>query len=159
MKKTIALLIAALMLVMLPAVPSAEENGTTVRVLLETQGEETLTITVKGTYSVGDTSFTDGTVTASVNNGTITLKHSEKGMLVSTTGTARIVRAEADKDEANLTLFNKGRKATLTYLGDLVFCYEDSVMKVINYVGMREYLYGVVSGEVTDSSNEQVLKT
>ena len=39
MKKTIALLIAALMLVMLPAVPSAEENGTTVRVLLETQGE------------------------------------------------------------------------------------------------------------------------
>ncbi|MBR3272096.1 MAG: SpoIID/LytB domain-containing protein [Clostridia bacterium] len=158
MKKGFAFLLALLLLVSLPVAQRTQAEDTTVRVLLGTDGQEEITVTVKGTYAVGDTSFTDGTLTAKINNGTITVSHSEKGTLATSKESVRVVRAEADKDAANLTLFNKDRKATLTYLGDLVFYNEDGTMRVVNYVGMREYLYGVVSGEVTASSHEQLLK-
>ena len=173
MKKRIALIVALLLLI--AAIPisittvAEETEPVTVRVLLGTDGASKVTVDVVGSYTVGDTSFTGGTLTASISNGTITLSHSEKGTLYAGTSAVRVTRDyltdENDElvpqgnDAANLTLTNKEHNAKLTYLGDLLFYSEDGTMRVVNIVGIREYLYGVVSGEVTDSSPEELLKT
>ncbi|MBR0081214.1 MAG: SpoIID/LytB domain-containing protein [Clostridia bacterium] len=172
MKKRIALLLALLLILTFPLTihswAEEETEPVTVRVLLGTDGASSVAVTVLGSYSVGDTSFTGGTLTASISNGTITLSHSEKGTLYAGTKSVRVVRntvtnEEGEEiaqgnDEANLTLTNKGHNAKLTYLGDLVFYSDDGTLRVVNVVGVREYLYGVVSGEVTDSSPEELLK-
>ena len=159
MKKHIAWLLAlTLLLALLPAWHTEAEEGTSVRVLLGTEGASKVEVAVTGTYSVGDTTFTGGTLTASIKNGTITVSHSEKETLATSKTAVRVVRAETDRDAAYLTLTNTGHNAKLTYLGDLIFHNADGTMEVINDVGIREYLYGVVSGEVTNSSNEELLK-
>ena len=161
MRKRIALALALLMLAALPMLRHTEAEETapaTVRVLLGTEGAAQVDVTVKGTYSVGDTEFTDGTLTASINNGTITVSHSGKGMLAASTNPVRVVRLEADKDEANLTLMNAGQNTLRTYLGDLIFYSDGGKLCVVNDVGIREYLYGVVSGEMSDSSPAEQLK-
>ena len=95
MKRCSALLLAAILLLTLFPFPKAEaEEGTNVRVLLGTGGAEKIDVAVKGTYSVGDTTFTGGTLTASINNGTITVAHSEKNTLAASKTSVRVEHTE-----------------------------------------------------------------
>ena len=155
------LIVILALLTAFAAVPfsvSEAAQASSVRVLLGTEGAKEVKITVKGSYSVGGTPFTDGTLTASISNGTISVTHSEKGMLAASKTSVRVERVDADRDSASLTLTNTGHNAKLTYLGDLILNNADGTMEVINDVGMREYLYGVVSGELTNSSDPEILK-
>ena len=154
----ITLLASILMILTVPFSASETVQAGSVRVLLGTGGAEKIEIAVKGDYSVGGTLFTGGTLTASISNGTISVTHAEKGMLAASKTSVRVERAEADRDSTNLTLTNTGHNAKLVYLGDLILNNADGTMEVINDVGMREYLYGVVSGELTNSSDPEILK-
>ena len=155
------LIVILALLTALATVPfsvSETSQASSVRVLLGTEGAREVKITVKGTYSVGGTQFTDGMLTASINNGTISVTHSEKGMLAASKTSVRVERTDEDKDSASLTLTNTGHNAKLNYLGDLILNNADGIMEVINEVGIREYLYGVVSGELTNGSDPELLK-
>ena len=84
LRRLAAILLAAFVLLpMLPTEPNSTQaddlNDTVVRVLLSTDGADSVTVTLAGKYAVGDKSFSDGTVTATISDGTITLKHSSKG--------------------------------------------------------------------------------
>ena len=158
-RKCLTVILAALLaLLSVPFSASEAEQAQSVRVLLGTEGADKVKITVKGSYSVGGTPFTDGTLTASIKGGTISVTHSEKGMLAASKTSVRVEREEADPDSAFLTLTNTGHNAKLSYLGDLILNNADGTMEVINSVGIKEYLYGVVSGELTDSSDPEILK-
>lgn len=159
MRKRVAILLAVLLLVsVVPVMQQTSAEETTVRVRLSTSGASAVTVAVKGSYSVNGTSFTGGTVTASISDGTINVKHSEKGTLASDGTSVRLVRADAPYDNAYLTLDNTSH-GECTYLGDFVFYNNGGTLRVINHVGMHEYLYGAVSGEVSESSHVELLKT
>lgn len=159
MRKRVAMLLAVLLLMFaVPDIRPARAEETTVRVRLSTSGASEVSVAVKGTYSVNGTSFTGGTVTASISDGGIKVKHSAKGTLASDETSVRLVRADASYDDAYLTLDNTSH-GKCTYLGDFVFYNNSGTLRVVNHVGMHEYLYGAVSGEVSESSHVELLKT
>ncbi|MDO4565668.1 MAG: SpoIID/LytB domain-containing protein [Clostridia bacterium] len=162
MKRTFALIIICCLLFCTAAISGksavADAYDWEVRVRLSTGSITTTTVQVTGTYSVNGTSFTNGTLTASLSGSNVKLTHSSKGTLA-TGNFIRVVRQDADKDSAYLEVTMSNGQVR-TYLGDLVFHNESgTILRVTNYIGMHEYLYGAVSGEVSESSDYEILKT
>ena len=73
MKRVICLLLCLFMLPIVIQPAKAAEDETTVRVLLSTNGADTLTVKLSGKYAVGSKTVNGGTVTAKIKNGTITV--------------------------------------------------------------------------------------
>ena len=151
------LLIAALLLpVQLLHVSAGETADTVVRVRLSTGDAVSVSVTLSGKYAVDGKTVTGGTVTASIKDGTITLSHSSAGTLKTTTSSARLARVGTD---AGTTLtFQNAKHGKRVYYGDFVFHNDGGILRLINYVDMKNYLYGVVSGELSDSSKPDFLK-
>ena len=153
------LLCIVLCLFMLPiCVNSVEaDDEVIVRVLLSTNGADTLTVQLSGKYAVGDKTVTGGTVTAKMSSGTITVSHSTAGVLKTTDTVTRLRRVGTDAN--TILTFDNPKHGTKKYYGDFVFYNDGGTLRLINYVDMHNYLYGVVSGEMSDSSKPDVLKT
>ncbi len=158
MKRIITALFAALLLLPLCALrfSTGEAEETIVRVRLSTDDASTVSVTLSGQYAVDDKTVTGGTVTASIKNGTITLKHSSAGTLKSSSTSVRLARIGTD-DGTTIT-FQNAKHGKRVYFGDFVFYNDGGTMRVLNYVDMHRYLYGVVSGELSDSSKPDFLK-
>ncbi len=161
MKRTLCFLLC--LLLCLPILPialrstEAAEEETVVRVLLSSGGADTVSVKLAGKYAVGDKTVTGGTVTAKIKDGKITVSHSSAGTLKSSTGDIRLKRVGTD---ASTTLtFDNAKHGTRVYYGDFVFHSDGGTLRVLNYVDMKNYLYGVVSGEMSDSSKPDLLKT
>ena len=158
MKRLVCLLLFLLMLVPVTVgTASAAEDETIVRVLLTTNGADTLTVKLSGKYAVGSKTVTGGTVTAKISNGTITITHSSAGVLKTTDTVTRLKRVGTDDD--TILTFNNPKHGTRKYYGDFVFYNDGGTLRLVNYVDMHNYLYGVVSGELSDSSKPDLLKT
>ena len=157
MRRIISILLVLLLLPLCAGrISAGEAEETIVRVRLSTDGADSVTVTLSGQYEVDGKVVTGGTVTASMQNGTITLRHSSAGKLKSSTTSIRLVRVGTD-DETTLT-FQNAKHGKRTYFGDFVFYNDEGTMRVLNYVDMHRYLYGVVSGELSDSSRPDFLK-
>lgn len=123
-----------------------------IRVLLSTGTPSSIQITLNGTYKVGNSSLSGGTLTATYSGGKIKLTHSSAGTLTT---------------ETNPSLVRVGSTATVTlphssgnrsYLGDLVFNPSGSGVQVINHVPLRAYLYGAVDGELSATERIEVIR-
>lgn len=164
MKRRIALLLSLILLVTVVSFPKPakayDDFNRTVRVRLSVGDITSAAITVKGNYTVNGTSFFGGTLTAALqSNGKVKLTHSSLGTL-DTADEVYIERQEADKDEANLGI-TMSSGSVRTYLGDIKIFKDSSksILRVVNYIPMHEYLYGAVSGEVAESSHVNLLRT
>ena len=155
MKRMLCLLLCLLMLPVAFQSAGAEEE-TVVRVLLSTNGADTLTVKLSGKYAVGSKTVTGGTVTAKIKDGTITVSHSSAGVLKTTDTVTRLKRIGTDA--STILTFDNAKHGTRKYYGDFVFYNDGGTLRLINYVGMQQYLYGVVSGELSDSSKPDFLK-
>ncbi len=156
MKRLLSLMLVILLL--LPALPASKSaaDETTVRVLLSTDASSTVSVTLSGKYAVGDKTVTGGTVTASIENGVITVRHSSAGVLKTTDTVTRLKRVGTDA--STILTFQNAKHGKRSYYGDFVFYNDGGTLRVINYVDLHHYLYGVVSGEMSDSSKPDLLK-
>ena len=157
MKRLLCLLLCLCMLPVSIRSSSATEEETIVRVLLSTNGADTLTVQLVGKYAVGGKKISGGTVTAAIDNGKITVSHSSAGVLQTSSASVRLTRVGTSA--ATVLQFNNPRHGKLTYYGDFVFYNDNGTLRLINYVDMHHYLYGAVSGEMSDSSDPELLKT
>ena len=155
MRRMLCLLLCILTLPVAFRSARAEEE-TTVRVLLSTNGADTLTVRLSGKYAVGSRTVTGGTVTAKIKDGTITLSHSSAGILKTTDTVTRLRRVGTDA--STILTFDNAKHGTRKYYGDFVFYNDGGTLRLLNYVDMHRYLYGVVSGELSDSSKPDFLK-
>jgi peptidoglycan hydrolase-like amidase/uncharacterized protein YgiM (DUF1202 family) len=128
-----------------------------VRVLLSTQGAKTMSIPVKGTYTLAQTqrTFTDGTLTLSASGSTVIVSHSTEGQLYS--GSSAIIeRTNLSRDAGYLTI--KTAAGTRNFLGNLQLSASNGVLTVVNRVPMSHYLYGVVGYEMSNAFPLEALK-
>ncbi len=157
MKRIACLLLCLLLLPIAFRTAEAAEDEIIVRVLLSSGGADTVTVRLSGEYAVDGKSVTGGTVTAKLSNGKITVSHSALGTLKTSDGDVRLARVGTDA--STLLTFDNAKHGTRVYYGDFVFHNDDGTLRVVNYVDMKHYLYGVVSGEMSDSSKPDLLKT
>ena len=89
-----------------------------IRVLLSTQGATSMSVPVKGTYTLAQTqrTFTDGTLTISGSGSTVTVSHSREGTLYSGSN-ATIERTNLSRDAGYLTINTYA--GTRNFLGNL----------------------------------------
>ncbi len=153
----LCLLLCLLMLPIAIGTTTAAEDETVVRVLLSTNGADTLTVKLVGKYAVGNKTVSGGTVTAKIQNGVITVSHSTAGVLKTTDTVTRLKRIGTET--STILTFDNPKHGTRKYYGDFVFYNDGGTLRLINYVDMKNYLYGVVSGEMSDSSKPDLLKT
>ena len=92
MKRLLCLLLCLCMLPVSIRSSSATEEETIVRVLLSTNGADTLTVQLVGKYAVGGKKISGGTVTAAIDNGKITVSHSSAGVLQTSPASVRLTR-------------------------------------------------------------------
>lgn len=156
MKRWLCLLLCLLLLPLVTRPAAAAEDETVVRVLLSTNGADTLKVKLAGTYTVDGKEMTGGTVTAKMKNGTITVSHSSKGVLQTSDTSVRLARVGAS--ESTLLTFENAKHGKLHYYGDFVFYNDSGTLRLVNYVDLKHYLYGVVSGEMSDSLPSDLLK-
>lgn len=157
MKRLACLLLCLLLLPVTFRSTKAAADEIVVRVLLSSGGADTVSVRLSGSYAVDGKTVTGGTVTAKLSGGKITVSHSEAGTLKTSDGDIRLERVGTD---ASTTLtFDNAKHGTRVYYGDFVFHNDGGTLRVVNYVDMQHYLYGVVSGEMSDSSKPDLLKT
>lgn len=128
-----------------------------IRVLLSTQGAKSMSVPVKGTYTLAQTqrTFTNGTLTFSASGSTVTVTHSSEGQLYSG-GSATIERTNLSRDAGYLTI--KTLAGTRNYLGNLQLGASNGVLTVVNRVPLSHYLYGVVGYEMSNTFPLEALK-
>ncbi|MBQ6234440.1 MAG: SH3 domain-containing protein [Clostridia bacterium] len=157
MKRMLCLLLCLLMLPIAIRPAKAAEDETIVRVLLSTNEASAVTVKLSGKYAVGSKTVNGGTVTAKLKNGKITVSHSSAGVLKTSDTSVRLERVGTD--DATILTFDNPKHGTRKYYGDFVFYNDGGKLRLLNYVDMHRYLYGVVSGELSDSSKPDFLKT
>jgi SpoIID/LytB domain protein len=154
MKKKLCIFIALVLLaglISVPPVARAEESA--VRVLLSTEGRDTLTLTLSGTYDLDGTEIAGGTLTVAVSGTDVVVTHSELGQLF--TGEKATLTTQ---DRANLfTLATSGGKER-TYRGSVTFSVSGGAVQAVNTVGMEDYMLGVGVPEVGRDAPEELLK-
>ena len=148
MRKSAALVLAALMLLMLlpPAKAQAATDYSWVRVKLTTNNATTLKFYISGAYFIAESGaeFTGGTLTVSVEGSQMTVTHSADGLLYAGK-TVTICRTRVDRTAGYAVL--NGRN----YLGHFVLKLTSSgYIQVVNHVPMAHYLYGVVGFEMNN---------
>lgn len=158
MRRTVCLLLIACLLLPLALlhVSTGETKPVTVRVRLSTADADSVSVSLSGKYSVDGKTVTGGTVTATIADGTVSVKHSSAGALGASKTSVRLVREGTDADTT--ITFQNAKHGKRVYYGDFVFYNDNGTLRVINDVDMQHYLYGVVSGELSDSSKPDFLK-
>lgn len=157
MKRLLCMFLCLLLLPVAVRVSTAEETETIVRVLLSGGGADSVSLKLSGRYAMGDKTVSGGTVTAKIEDGRITVSHSSQGTLGTTTSSLRLSRVGTDA--ATKVTYDNPKHGTRVYYGDFVFYNDGGTLRLLNYVDMKNYLYGVVSGEMSDSSKPDLLKT
>ena len=148
----------ALLLLAVPLSSAPADSGMQyIRVLLSTQGAQTASIPVKGTYLLAQTqrTFTDGTLTVTASGSTVTVRHSSEGQIYSGSG-ATIERTDLSRFAGHLTI--KTAAGTRNYLGNLQLGASNGVLTVVNRVPLSHYLYGVVGYEMSNAFPLEALK-
>ena len=154
MKKKLCIFIALILLaglISFPPVSRAEEDS--VRVLLSTEGRDTLTLVVSGAYTLNGTEINGGTLTVAVSGTEVVVTHSELGQLF--TG-ERVTLITQDRENL-FTLATSGGKER-TYRGSVTFDVSDGAVRAVNTVGMTDYMLGVAVPEVGRDAPEELLK-
>ncbi|MEA4869354.1 MAG: SH3 domain-containing protein [Christensenella sp.] len=153
-----AALALALLLLVAPVSSAPADSGVSfIRVLLSTQSAQSLSVPVKGTYTLAQTqrTFTGGTLTISASGSTVTVKHSSEGQLYSGSG-ATIERVNLSRDAGYLTV--KTAAGTRNYLGNFAFSASNGTVVAVNRVPLSHYLYGVVGYEMSNTFPLEALK-
>ena len=158
-RRMFATLIVLLLLALLVPTSSAPADSGVqfVRVLLSTESAKSMTITVKGTYTLAQAqrTFTNGTLTVTGSGTTVSVSHSSEGQLYTGSGVT-IERANLSRDAGYLTM--KTAAGTRNYLGNFSFSAYNGVLTVINRVPFSHYLYGVVGYEMSNTFPLEALK-
>ena len=158
-RKGFALVLAlGLMVLAVPLTSAPADSGVQfVRVLLSTQGASSISVPVKGTYTLAQAqrTFTDGTLTISASGSTVTISHSVEGQLYSG-NSAIIERTNLSRDAGYLTI--KTLAGTRNFLGNLQLSASNGILTVVNRVPMSHYLYGVVGYEMSNAFPLEALK-
>ena len=151
----IALLLVALLV---PTSSAPADSGVQfVRVLLSTESAQSLSIPVKGTYTLAQAqrTFTNGTLTITGSGSTVSVSHSSEGQLYSGSGVT-IERTSLGRDAGYLTI--KTAAGTRNYLGNLSVSASNGVLTAVNKVPFSHYLYGVVGYEMSNTFPLEALK-
>jgi len=157
-KGTALLLAVALVMLILPVSSAPADSGVTfVRVRLSTESASSMSIPVKGAYTLtqAQRTFQDGTLTVSASGGSVSVSHSKEGLLY-TGSTATIERANLGRDAGYMTL--KTAAGTRNYLGNFTITASSGVLTVVNSVPLSQYLYGVVGYEMSNTFPLEALK-
>jgi peptidoglycan hydrolase-like amidase/uncharacterized protein YgiM (DUF1202 family) len=158
-RKGIALLIVfAMLALLLPASTTAADSDVRfVRVLLSTESATSLSIPVKGSYTLvqAQRTFQDGTLTITGSGSSVSVTHSAEGMLY-VGGGVTIERNDIGRDAGYLTL--RTAYGSRNYLGNFSISAYNGVLTVINRVPLSHYLYGVVGYEMSDTFPLEALK-
>ena len=147
-----------LLLIGVPLSSAPADSGVQyIRVLLSTQGVSSMSVPVKGTYTLAQTqrTFTDGTLTFSASGSNVTISHSTEGQLYSGSN-ATIERTNLSRDAGYLTM--KTAAGTRNYLGNVQLSASNGVLMVVNRVPLSHYLYGVVGYEMSNAFPLEALK-
>ena len=169
MKRILALLcsltvLCAALLVGVPTAQAAEDG--TVRVWLESMNEygpiQSVSITLNGSYSVPtapDVALsTRGTYYIEIVSGTLMLSGTGiEGQVP--LGTKFTVKQHKNDDGSigTISLYNN-RYGNRSYRGDMLFEIYNGALRLINYVYIEDYLYGVLAGELSNTFPLETLK-
>jgi len=151
----LALLLVALLV---PTSSAPADSGVQfVRVLLSTESAQSLSVPVKGTYTLvqAQRTFTNGTLTITGSGSKVSVSHSSEGQLYSGSGVT-IERTSLGRDAGYLTI--KTAAGTRNYLGNFSISAYNGVLTVINKVPFSHYLYGVVGYEMSNTFPLEALK-
>jgi peptidoglycan hydrolase-like amidase/uncharacterized protein YgiM (DUF1202 family) len=158
-RRGFALVLAlGLLLLAVPLTSAPADSGVQfIRVRLSTQGVSSMSVPVKGTFTLAQTqrTFSDGTLTISGSGSTVTVSHSKEGQLYSGSS-ATIERTNLARDAGYLTI--KTVAGTRNYLGNLQLSASSGVLTMVNRVPLSHYLYGVVGYEMSNSFPLEALK-
>lgn len=158
-RRGIAFVLAlGLLLLAVPVSSAPADSGVQyIRVLLSTQGATSMSVPVKGTYTLAQTqrTFTDGTLTISGSGSTVTVSHSREGQLYSGSN-ATIERTNLSRDAGYLTINTYA--GTRNFLGNLQLSASSGKLVVVNRVPLSHYLYGVVGYEMSNTFPLEALK-
>jgi len=158
-RRGLALVLAlGLLLLTVPVSSAPADSGVQyIRVLLSTQGVTSMSVPVKGTYTLAQTqrTFTDGTLTISGSGSSVTISHSREGTLYSGSS-ATIERTNLSRDAGYLTI--KTSAGTRNFLGNLQLAASNGKLVVVNRVPLSHYLYGVVGYEMSNLFPLEALK-
>lgn len=158
-RRMIAISLALFLLALtvpLSAAP-ADSGVQFIRVLLSTESATSLTIPVKGTYTLAEAqrTFTNGTLTVTGSGSTVTVSHSSEGQLYSG-GSVTLERASLGRDAGYLSV--KVVSGTRNFLGNFSITAGNGVLAVVNRVPLSHYLYGVVGYEMSNTFPLEALK-
>lgn len=158
-RRMLAALIALLLVALLVPTSSAPADSGVqfVRVLLSTESAKSMSITVKGTYTLvqAQRTFTNGTLTVTGSGSSVSVSHSSEGQLYTGNGVS-IERANLARDAGYLTM--RTAAGTRNFLGNFSFSAYNGVLTVINRVPFSHYLYGVVGYEMSNTFPLEALK-
>lgn len=158
-RRGIALLIAfAMLTLLLPASSTAADSDVRfVRVLLSTESATSMSIPVKGSYTLvqAQRTFQNGTLTITGSGSSVTVSHSSEGVLYVGSGVT-IERNDLGREAGYLSL--RTAYGTRNYLGNFSISAYNGVLTVINRVPLSQYLYGVVGYEMSDTFPLEALK-
>lgn len=158
-RRMLATMLALLLVTLLVPTSSAPADSGVqfVRVLLSTESAQSLTIPVKGTYTLvqAQRTFTNGTLTITGSGTNVSVSHSSEGQLYSGSGVT-IERTNLSRDAGYLTV--KTAAGTRNYLGNFSISAYSGVLTVINKVPFSHYLYGVVGYEMSNTFPLEALK-
>ncbi len=152
------LAVLAMFLLAVPLSSAPADSGVKyIRVLLSTQSARSMSVPVKGTYTLAQTqrTFTDGTLNISASGSTVTVTHSTEGKIY-TGGGATIERADIARGAGYLTV--KTAAGSRNYLGNFAISANNGVLTIINRVPLSHYLYGVVGYEMNNAFPLEALK-
>ena len=154
MKKIVCVIIALALLagiISFPPPSQAEESA--VRVLLSTEGRDTLTLELSGTYVLNGMEITGGALTVATTGSEVAVSHSELGELF--TGAEVTLTSQ---DEESLFTLTDGEGAAHSYRGDATFDVSDGNLRVVNTVSMEAYILGVALAEAGPNASDDELR-
>lgn len=162
-KFLICVLVLALFLpVCLGLVPQhgmADEAYHTVRVKLSMASSSSCKFKIAGNYFVSESpSFllTNGDCTISIVNDNLKISNGSASMVVGPKITLR--RYQGATNSSTYLTVNNQKYGNTKYLGDMEFSIVNGSVRLINYVPVETYLYGVVAYEMSNSFPLEALK-
>ncbi|MBT3319894.1 MAG: SpoIID/LytB domain-containing protein [Clostridia bacterium] len=133
----------------------------TVRIKLSMGSVSQTPVVVDGNYTIEENAnivlVRETTYTVKIVSGG-NLQLSNSGGALYTGSTITFIQREATPGENNYITLDNDRHGLCNYLGDLHFDIENSNIRVINYIYIEEYLYGVVPYEMSNSWPIEALK-
>ena len=133
---------------------ASSESDPVIRILLSVGITSRVEMQIGGSYECFGSRFTGGILYIEADGTELRVRHSTMGLLGSGTS-AEIKPAD---DAAGLSL-NNSVYGERKYLGSITCSLsQENVLRVVNTVGINEYLYGVLDAELSDDTNPEALK-